>query len=420
MESPTTPKNGQIGAARPTRVETTQPYPGLTSAQEVDRTVATPPPEHVVAAARAQKAKAAKPGKPLNSILVNAYKTMGFAILTVILLGLVSFLATNLFYFVSTSWVTPTVIAPTDERVLALDARLAEQSSQRDKLAAERALVAASLADVERIIAVDESFQQSFRRAVGADAAGRKAELKKLRALAGDYEQAKAENGRSNRAYAGMSRERNEQLKEAQLIDQDEYVTGNYQLSQIAHANLQLAEKAVELDTKASELSRQADGLDATARGGARSEALSYDVLRIRQELQRATLELQKARDTRRALAESLRAADRSIARYDHIVQSIEQSPLVRAAAGRMTLALVPYDNLSSVKKGAPLYSCALGFVMCRKVGVVAELLPGEMEVRHPVHASKQLRGQAVRLELTAPRAAEQAVLFAGGAPLLL
>jgi hypothetical protein len=377
---------------------------------------------HVLEAAHTQESASAtaRPKKPLNSVLVNAYKTMGFAILTVILVGLTSFLATNLFYFVNSSWLTPTVIAPTDERVLALDTRLAEQSTQRDKLAADRALLAANLADVERIIALDERFQVSFHRAVTADASERKAELRKLRALTGDFQDAKREIGRSTSAYAGMSRERNDEMKQAQLIDRDDYLTGNYQLSQIAHANLQLAEKAVELDAKASELSRAADALDATAKGAANTDVLSYDVLRIRQELQRATLELEKARDMRTALRESLRASDRSLARYDHILQSIQDSPLVRAAEGSMTLALVPYDNLSSVKTGVPVFSCVLGFVFCRKVGTVAAVLQGEMEVHHPVHVSKQLRGQAVRLELTVPRAAEEAVLFAGHAPLLL
>ncbi len=412
---------GRLVLERPRRhVDGTVPYPGMANAIEVDRTVRTPPPEHVLAAAAANDALAparaparAKAGKPLNSVLVNAYKTIGFAILTVILLGLVSYIATNLFYFVSSSWLTPTVIAPTAERVLALNTRLAEQSTQRDRLAAERALIAANLADADRIIAMDEKFEESFRRAVSADAAERKRELGKLRALVQDYEDAKRDIGESNRAFADMSRERNDEMKQANLIDKDEYLTGNYQLSQIASSNLQLAEKAVELDARASELSREADALDATA-SNLGADVLSYDVLRIRQELQRATLELAKAKDTRRALDESLRAADKGIARYDRMLKSLEESPLLRAAEGKVTLALVPYDNLPSVKKGAKLYSCAVGFIFCRKVGTVAEVLPGEMEVRHPIHATKQLRGQAVRLELTVPRAAEETVLFAG------
>ena len=72
------------------------------------------------------------------------------------------------------------------------------------------------------------------------------------------------------------------------------------------------------------------------------------------------------------------------------------------------------------LRKGAPLYACALGFVACRRAGAVVDVLPGEMEVRHPFHAGHALRGQAVQVELTDPRAAAEAVLFVGRAPLFL
>src|SRR5439155_15140529 len=193
-------------------------------------------------------------------------------------------------------------ISPTDEHVLRLNARLAEQSSQRDKLIADRALVAANLADVDRIIATDEQFQDSFRRAVGADVADRQAQLRKLRSLAKDYLDAKREIGASNRAYAGMSRQRNDELKRAQLLDEEHYLTGNYQLSQMAHTNLELAEKAVEIDARTNALSRETGALAASLSLDGAAAAPSYDALRLRQEYQRVALELEKARDTKRAL----------------------------------------------------------------------------------------------------------------------
>jgi hypothetical protein len=390
------------------------------TAAEPDKTVATPPPEHVLAAAKAHQPRRARLQlNKLNKWIVTAYRTIGFALLTVIVLGLVSYIASNLFYAVSASWVTPAVISPTDEHVLQLNARLAEQSSQRDKLAAERALVVANLADVERIIATDIELQDSFRRAVSADAADRRVQLGKLRALAHDYLAAKQEIGSSNHAYAGMSRQRNDQLKKAGMLDEEGYLAGNYQLSQMANSNLQLAEKAVDLDARTSTLSREAESLAGTL-DGAGGAAFSYDALRLRQEYQRVVLELEKARDSRRALSETLAATDRSIARYDRIVSAIQAAPLLAAAEGKVTVVLVPYENLASVHKGGALYACALGFVACHEVGRIVDVMPGEMEVHHPLHGARQLRGQAVQVQLTDPRAAGEAVLFAGRKPLFI
>jgi hypothetical protein len=59
--------------------------------------------------------------------------------------------------------------------------------------------------------------------------------------------------------------------------------------------------------------------------------------------------------------------------------------------------------------------------VLCYHVGEVLEVLPGEVQFKHP-HRDKQLRGQMVELKLDKEDAdaASDDVLFAGGKPLLL
>ena len=59
--------------------------------------------------------------------------------------------------------------------------------------------------------------------------------------------------------------------------------------------------------------------------------------------------------------------------------------------------------------------------VLCHQVGTVIELLPAEVTFRHP-RRDKQVRGQMVVMKLDAEEAAaaEDDVLFAGGAPLFL
>ncbi len=78
---------------------------------------------------------------------------------------------------------------------------------------------------------------------------------------------------------------------------------------------------------------------------------------------------------------------------------------------------LVPYANLEHLGKGTTLYGCRLGMVVCREVGTVLEVLPGEIQVKNP-HRDVTLRGQMVELKLDDAAAAEDEVLFAGGKPL--
>ncbi len=117
-----------------------------------------------------------------------------------------------------------------------------------------------------------------------------------------------------------------------------------------------------------------------------------------------------------RARGEVLQA---SIARQDEIIAGLEQSPYLRALADRAQVALVPYDNLAGVAPGTAVVACRVAMVMCREVGRVLEVLPGEVTFKHP-RREKMMRGQMIELQLAEPEAAVRDVLFLGGAPLLL
>ena len=66
-----------------------------------------------------------------NRALVTAYKLIGFLLLTVILIGIVSFVGLHAFYLVDRSWVKPRVVSPGDPEVVELRSRLAEVVSRQ-------------------------------------------------------------------------------------------------------------------------------------------------------------------------------------------------------------------------------------------------------------------------------------------------
>jgi hypothetical protein len=339
----------------------------------------------------------------LNKWVVSSYKALGFAVLTVIVLALVSYMGQNVFFWFSTSWIEPTVIAPTDDRVLSLSTKLAEQQSQRDKLAAE-------LADADRVIAMHEGFLAEAKKAIADELADRKGELAKLVALGRNLSSTRAEVRNNSKAYTAMSKRRLALEYRSRLIDRETAVSGNMQLSQIAQGNLSLAEKGVELDKRTSDLVRETDSLQSILSAQPATKH-SYEVLRILQDLKRSELELAKARDNRSVVQKALD-------RWEQMIATIVDSPYLRAAQRKDTIAFVPYDNIAKAKAGAPVYSCAVGPLFCRNVGKVVAVLAGEMSAKHPTH-NTQLRGQSVQVELSDAKAAEHAVLFVGSRPVL-
>ncbi|MDB4953923.1 MAG: hypothetical protein JWO36_1492 [Myxococcales bacterium] len=343
--------------------------------------------------------------KKLSKHIVTAYRLLGFAILSIIVIVLVGYIVTTAFFYVSDSWIVPAAVSPTDEKVMSLQAQLSERQNQRDKTAGE-------LAQAERAIETQQKFQLGFAKAIKSDLEGRKAALAKMHELATSAASTRANIHAANNAYANASKRQMQQEWAAGLIDRNQMLTGKFQMAQISTSNLSLAERQAEYETRAAELQAQTRSLEALLNETANDDVMSYDVLQIKQAYEASRLETQKAIETR----DSLKSA---LAREDALVASLKKSAYLRAVADHAQVAFVPYGNMHKIEKGTELYGCSVGMVWCHKVGQVLEVLPGEVQFRHP-HRSKELRGQMIELQLEDGAAATDDVLFVGGKPLFL
>ena len=125
---------------------------------------------------------------------------LGFGILSIIVVVLVGYITTSAFYFVSDSWIVPMAVSPTDEKVLALQAQLAEQENVRDRIADE-------LNQAERYIAVQQTLpgRVRARRSRPTSPAARRRSAG-CATLAKGYAGARDRVQRSNPAFAAASR----------------------------------------------------------------------------------------------------------------------------------------------------------------------------------------------------------------------
>ncbi len=341
--------------------------------------------------------------------LVSAYRLLGFSILTIIVVVLVGYITTTAFFYVSDSWVVPLAVTPNDEKVLTLQAQLSTQQDQRDRIADE-------LNQAERAIIAQQAFQTEFVKAIRGDLAGRKAALGRMKSLANTAAGTRSAIQSQNSAYAGAARKRMKEEYAAGMIDRNAMLSGKFQLAQISGSNLSLAEKQAEYETRAAELEATARSLDSILANAADTGdlGLSYEVLQIKQQYETSRLELAKAIEMRDSLKSSL-------ARQDKIITALTGSAYLRAVSDKATVAFVPYGNLGDVKKGEPLYACKLSLVVCYHVGEVLEVIPGEVQFKHP-HRDKNLRGQLVELKLDEDdqEAGMEEHLFVGGKPFWL
>ncbi|MDQ3369893.1 MAG: hypothetical protein M3680_31125 [Myxococcota bacterium] len=362
-----------------------------------------PEPESYADYARIGLAPPRAAGGRIPKLIVASYRLLGFAILSLIVVVLVGYVATTTFYFFSTSWVTPVAVSASDEKVVKLKAELAAQHNVRDRLVAE-------LDATERTITAQSEFQLAFAQAIRTDLEGRQAALGRVRELASTAARTRSQIRRSTAAYAMDHADKIAKEYDAGLIDRSAMLNGKYQLAQLSTSNLSLAERQADFEQRAAQLAGETRALDALLAEGATGR-LSYEVLKIKRDYEESARALHKATADRQLLHTAL-------GRQDEIIAGLQQAPYLRALAHGATVALVPYANLGEVTVGAPLHACRLEMVVCREVGRVLAILPGEVTFPHP-HRDTMLRGQLVELRLTEPTAAAEDVLFAGGAPLL-
>ena len=136
----------------------------------------------------------------------------------------------------------------------------------------------------------------------------------------------------------------------------------------------------------------------------------------VRREVDRSILERQQAADRKGTLAARVKQLDARVSEQTQLVERLAASPYIAASTDKRVVGFVPYQNLSNVQAGSPLYACAWGLVRCTKIGKVIQLLDGEVQDVHP-HDDSVQRGVMVEVELTHAQAAEENVLFAGSKP---
>jgi hypothetical protein len=88
----------------------------------------------------------------LQPTIVRLYKMAGLVALTAILVGLLSFLVVNIFYFFDHSWVRPVVLTKSHQKVVEAQTQLADAKLRASTFAAEKVEIEDELTKLERAI----------------------------------------------------------------------------------------------------------------------------------------------------------------------------------------------------------------------------------------------------------------------------
>lgn len=345
----------------------------------------------------------------LNNAAVWLYKLMGFAVLMAIIVGVVSYMAAQVYYFASRSWLTPMIISPTDERVLHAQAQLAQAQAALESSQWQHSEAAAALADARMRLELEETFQEQFRQVTHADLSQRRAALARLQSLAGQYQALQPHLD----AVAQQPTSFAAAMRDAHMIDGEQFMHRTQQSVQAQASQVANLDRSMELASRVESLGHQVKSLNG-AHSDPNGAISSYDVLLWRREYDRSQVESRRLSATLAAYEKRVEQLAEAEAHTERWVNMMGTSPYLKAADHTATLAFVPYANLQGVIPGRPIYGCVLGPLWCNNVGQVTALLDVEVSSKHPVR-NAMLRGMLLDVQVDA-LAAQRPVLHLGRA----
>src|SRR5678815_714475 len=103
----------------------------------------------------------------LQPSIVRIYKIAGLVALTAILVGLISFLIVNIFYFFDHSWVRPVVLTKSHQKVVEAQTQLADAKLRASTFMTEKSDLEEELARVERQIKASDKIITELGHAEG-------------------------------------------------------------------------------------------------------------------------------------------------------------------------------------------------------------------------------------------------------------
>ncbi len=359
-----------------------------------------------------------------NSMFVNAYKLMGFVVLTAVLLGIISYLSMSIFYLIDREWVAPIILSPSSERVIQVNSQLVQQQYNYDKLEVERLMLQAQLINIERTIAVNGEFQERFKLAVSADLKVKQKERSSLASLFRDYLATKKQVGDANKEFEKLGQKDMKKDLEAGLIEEEGYIRTKLALSQSITNQIAYNQKQLEFESRSIEMNRKISALKELEAKLSETDtedgkSPNYDVLLMEKEYQSSLLEMEQLDAQKKPIERQIVLLDKSMSEYGKILTTIKESPYYKAMSEKISIAFVPYSNLPNVKPGASVYGCSLELLWCKEVGKVVQVLDGEVSARHPMFSS-DLRGVMVEIKLKDMTWAEEKALHIDSRPFFI
>jgi len=335
-------------------------------------------------------------------LVLTLYRVFAISVLYLVLIGILAYAWVMGFYAVNSSWAAPVILSATDEKSLDFREKLVTSQQTIEDLKVDTKKLSDGVAEMKThrsaLLRLEPELQASITRE-------QKHNLVAGPQLATLDKQKLTDNQKTQTVL--------ETLNQVELNIKKDLASG---LITQGDAATQLAAvnqtKNAYTDSKIAEVLLTDSVLDKNTVGTA-----SLGVLVKQAELRSEVAQLDVAINV---AEKQLTEESRQIDRLRQAIATAKHSPYYLNASGGQTLyfAFVPYDNQAYAAVGNSIYDCYLNMVLCRRIGSVKQLFPGEEQAIHPIFKT-QIRGFLIQMDLDRPESAKSKTVFLEHRPVL-
>ena len=348
--------------------------------------------------------------KKIQNFYLNSYRLVGFVFLTGLIVSILWYVFSLLFFISNSSWTVPMILSPNQEKVMA---HLEHVLSFEHDVTKNKAEVIASeqiLKHKQSLLKINQQLLERFNESLvdqSKNAVRASNVYKKL----------------NNAQIANMNH-----LSQliTQIHHEDQVIDQELKMGLITKQEALLAHVAWSKlltswsNSKASifdfkQRVREYDEASNTLTGsGNHLKWMSRVIKKV--ELESQISELKSDIFT---LTVTTKLLKKNIDKKNKVLSFMKSSPYIQATRKATTVAFVPYHNLNKVKIGAPIYSCYLEMIFCYKSGQVSSIYNGEEYSSHPIFKSN-IKGQLIGVDFINEADAQKQLLFINSKPLLI
>lgn len=348
--------------------------------------------------------------KKIQNYYLYSYRLVGFVFLTGLIISILWYGFTMLFFIGNSSWSVPMILSPNQEKVMAHLEHVLVFEHEVTKNRAELRSAEQVLRNKKSLLVDNQQLLERINQSM-------------------HYQS--LQNSKESHAFKKLSEERTSTVNQlsllnAGLLNEEELIEQELKLGLItkqeallAHITRnKLASNLIDAKTRMYDLKKRAKDYAEAAKtlNGSGNHLASMNKVIKKVELEGHIAEL---KSDIFSLHISTKQLKNNIEKKLRVLRFMKNSPYILATKKETTVAFIPYANVHKVTIGSPVFSCHLDMLFCYKSGHISGIYTAEEYSKHPIFKS-DVKGQFIAIHFNSAADAQKKLLFIHSKPLLI